>query len=644
VTQIPQQTIETTVQTESGWPEFAAWLSSKRVTLSALVLIAAQVGLYSYVLTRGYFQEDDFAIGGLAAHSFTTHLLFQNYAGHLMPGVFALAWVLTHTGGGYDWGLWAGALVAFQALAGLALLRALRTLAGNRMLILIPLGVFLFTPMALTDLSWWSVGIQSVPLQLGLALAVDQHVRYVRTGRIRNAVFATLWILFGLAFFEKSVAIPVLLFALTSAYLVPGSWPTAMLATLRKHWLAWVLYAATIIAEFIIYLVSLHASPVKVHVPQAGSTATFSWDLLRNTFLPAAVGGPWRWTVAPGAPRAWSLYSLAAPPLALVSLAVLAAVVVVVASLWYRRLAWKAWVILLGWLLIVDALPIALGRLATFGSLESTQIMYVADSAPVLAICLTIGFLPLQGEEHPYRTAPLRGPLRYALLLVTAVAFGIGSVWSASTYRSSLQPLNTRSYLATASAALGSAPPDAVIYPTQIPTQMAWTLFGQLTDVSNVLAPMVDQVSGQAFQWSSMPSGKVSHFMVFDSLGRLHPADVIGPHTLGTRRPSDCILTARGMRRPLTASVYALPLLMQIGYYSVQPVTLAVTFGGKQYQMTLPASPQVTNAYLPVQGPDDQVTIMPVTPDPNVCIGTVTVGNVEESPLGAAIPIFPLHG
>ena len=68
--------------------------------------------------------------------------------------------------------------------------------------------MFLFTPMALADLSWWAVGTQSVPIQLALAMAVDQHVRYIRTGRIRNAVFAALWVLFGLAFFEKAAAIP----------------------------------------------------------------------------------------------------------------------------------------------------------------------------------------------------------------------------------------------------------------------------------------------------------------------------------------------------------------------------------------------------------------------------------------------------
>jgi len=318
VTQISQETVAQ-AEADASWQGFVDWLIAKRLTLCALVLIGANVGLYSWVLNRGFFLQDDFAIAGLAAHPFSLHLLFQNYNGHLIPGVFAMAWLPVHAGG-YDWGLWAGTLVTLQALAGLALLRALRTLVGDRMQILIPLGVFLFTPMALADLSWWSIGIHTVPVQLAVAMAVDQHVRYVRTGRILNAVFATAWILFGLAFFEMAAAIPLLLFALTSAFLLPGSWPQAMLSTLRRHWIAWALYAATIVAEIVVYFASVRSSVVKV--PQASSVAAFSWDLLWHTFAPAAVGGPWRWTPNLGVPRDWTLYAFAAPPNVLSALSV----------------------------------------------------------------------------------------------------------------------------------------------------------------------------------------------------------------------------------------------------------------------------------------------------------------------------------
>ena len=328
MTETRERTLEST---GAGWPGFAAWLVSKRVTLIALLLIAAQIGLNSFVLNRGFFQQDDFTIGGLAAQPFSLHMLFHNYYGQLMPGVFALAWIPVHAGG-YDWGLWACSLVALQALTGLALLRALRTLCGNRMLLLIPLGLFLFTPIAMADLTWWSVGAQSVPIQLALVMAFDQHVRYIRSGRIRNAVAAALWVLFGLAFFEKAVAIPLLLFAFTSAFLVPGSWPQAMLVTLRRHWIAWALYGAIIVAEIVVYAVTLPTSGTRVRVPLTSSAVLFAWHLILDTFVPGAFGGPWHWTPT-GGPKSWSLYAFATPPAVLVVLSWALAALVIITSL-----------------------------------------------------------------------------------------------------------------------------------------------------------------------------------------------------------------------------------------------------------------------------------------------------------------------
>jgi hypothetical protein len=639
VTQIQDKTVQSA---GGGWPGFAAWLGRKRVTLSALLLIAAQIGLNSYVLNRGFFQQDDFIIGGLAAQPFSLHLLFQNYGGHLMPGVFALAFGPVHAGG-YDWGLWAGSLVLLQALAGLALLRALRTLCGDRMVLLIPLGVFLFTPMALADLSWWAVGSQSVPIQLALAMAVDQHVRYVRTGRIRNAVFAALWVLFGLAFFEKAVGIPLLLFALTSAYLIPEAWPQAMLTTLRRHWIAWATYGGIVVAEIVAYALSLASSPGQVRVPVASSAVTFSWHLLVNTFVPAALGGPWHWAPPFGTSGSWTLYAVASPPPELLGMSWILAALVVIVSLWYRRRAWPAWTILLGWLVVVDIFPILLGRLGTFGTLLADQTIYVADAAPVLAICLAIAYLPVRGEQDAYRTTLPPARPRTVAVCAVAVAFIASSVASAIAYRSELHPQNSRSYLATASAALARVAPDTVIYPTQLPAPMALPLFGPLSQVQNALAPLADQVPGQRFRWTSSPSGVVKHFMIFDEQGRLRPATVQGPRSYPFGRPKDCLLTAGGMVLPLTANVYALPLLMQIGYYAAQPVTLSVAFGGHQSQVTLPASP-LAYAYLPVQGPGNAVVISPVTPDPKVCLGTITVGNVQASAAGTPVPAFPLSG
>jgi hypothetical protein len=636
VTQVQDRTAESS---GSGWQDFAAWVTGKQVTLSALALIIAQISLITYVLNRGFFQQDDFAIAGLAAQPFSLHLLFQNYYGHLMPGVFALAWTAVHADG-YDWGLWAGSLVALWALAGLALLRALRTLFGNRMALLLPLGVFLFTPIALTDLSWWAIGCQSVPVQLALAMAVDQHVRYIRTGRIRNTVFASLWVVFGLAFDEKAVAIPVLLFALTSAFLVPGSWPRATLSTLRRHWAAWALYGAAMAGEIVVYALSLGTSQNQVKVPMASGAVTFASHLLLDTFVPAVFGGPWHWTVPLGTSSSWALLATASPPPGLLGLSWALAALVITASLVYRRRAWPAWVILVGWLVVVDVVPVVLGRPAVDGSLLATLTYYVSDAMPVLAICLAIAFLPLRDEQHAYRTAPPRGRPRRVVAGTAAVLFAISAVWSATAYRGELHPQNSRSYLATASAALAGVPPGTVVYSTPIPLQMAWILLSQLTGAQDALAPLVNQLPSKQFRWTTAPSGKITSLMIFDAQGRLRPAVIQGPHTYPFRRQADCLRTTAGMRLPLTGTVYPVPVVVQIGYYAARATTVTITFGGHQSRLTLPAS-KLAYAYLPMQGPGNTVAITPVTSGPQVCIGTITVGNVEASPTAAPEPVFP---
>ena len=105
----------------------------------------------------------------------------------------------------------------------LALLRVLRTLFGDRPAILIPLAVYLFCPLALAAVDWWSVAVQTLPLELSIFMAVDAHVRYLRGGRMRTAVAAAGWLLLGMATAQKGAVTPLLLFALTSAFFVRGA-------------------------------------------------------------------------------------------------------------------------------------------------------------------------------------------------------------------------------------------------------------------------------------------------------------------------------------------------------------------------------------------------------------------------------------
>ncbi len=184
-------------------------------------------------------------------------------------------------------------------------------------------------------------------------------------------------------------------------------------------------------------------------------------------------------------------------------------------------------------------------------------------------------------------------------------------------------------------------PPGTVIYSSPIPLQMAWILLSRLTGTQDALAPLANQLPGRQFRWTTAPHGKITSLMTFDPQGRLRPAVIQGPRTFPFRRQADCVLTTAGMRRPLTGNVYGVPAVMQIGYYAAQATTVTITFGGRQSRLTFPAS-KLAYVYLPVLGPGNTVAITPVTADPQVCIGTITVGNVQASPTAAPEPVFPL--
>src|SRR5260221_7357364 len=93
----------------------------------------------------------------------------------------------------------------------------------ERPAILIPLGVYLLSPLTMPDLGIWSSAMESVPLQLATFMALSAHLRYVKSGPARHLTAAGFFLAFGLAFFEKGLVLHVLLFAVTAAYFADRS-------------------------------------------------------------------------------------------------------------------------------------------------------------------------------------------------------------------------------------------------------------------------------------------------------------------------------------------------------------------------------------------------------------------------------------
>lgn len=625
------------------WPEFSARvLRGHAVSLAAYALIAVQLVWKAGVLRHFYFWQDDFTYFDRAVHmGLTWQYLMKVQSGHLDPGPFALSWVIGRISE-YNWTLVSGVLLAILLASCLALLRLLRTLFGNRPAILVLLVIYLLCPLTIPDLVWWSNGIEGVTLQLAIFMCLDAHIRYLRSGRIRPMIAAGAWVLVGMLFSDKGLVLPVLLFAVTAAYFAEGRWLRAALASGARYWRAWAVYGGLLVAYgalFAIRLASPGARPTKVGAPRG--VGTFAADLVKDSFVPGAFGGPWRWFGN-------GIDAFATPPAALMRLSLLAAVAVIAATIWYRRYAWRAWAILAFWLVAADVLPIVVGRttllnpaLTVFLGLDTH---YVSDAVPILVICLGLAVWPVTGQPDHRRIRPQRAmPAQVAPALTgfLLAAFVIGSVYSVQTYVGATTSQPGRSFIATARQAVAAVPAGTpVVDQLAPPSLMAALLLGPIGYQDQVIGSM----AVGKMHWIRTPDGVIANLKVFTADGRLWPAAVVGVYSKLMPAGAHCWPAGQDtIAVPLnsTATVTNGPWTLRMSYVATTPERVSVSFGGGTAPLYLKAGENT--AYLPVEGSGDSVLIG--SPDPQaLCVGNLAVGGLFENKSDTPVPLVPAPG
>jgi hypothetical protein len=595
----------------------AGWVRRNLVILAAVVLIVGQLCWKAYLLSRFYFRQDDFELLDRAlSRGLSLNYLFSFSGGHLRPGGLVVFWLVTRLSP-YNWLLACIVTIAALAAAGVLMLRLLLILFGSRPAILIPLIIFLFTPLTLAGLSFWTTVTDWLPLQLTMLAATYFHVRYVRSGRVGDVVAAAVWLGAGLLFDVQGALVPLLLFALTSAYLVPGGWPGAARRTLRSFRRAWAIYGVLTAAYLVLFFIKLQTSSQQpINPGHVSKVLSLAATMLRVGFVPAAVGGPWRW-FAPGGD-----YGLAAETPAVTQLTWVAAALIVAASLWYRRHALRSWLILAGWLLLADVAPVAIARLTELpASSLGADTYYLADSAPVLAVCAGLAFWPVTGEQDPYRARrPRPVPPAVSAFALTA-AFLAGSIWSGVTYLSDTSSARTRSYIDTARSALASAKPGTVILSANVPWYVMYAGFrGQVTQTSRVLGPLAPQHA--RIRFVTVPNGAITNLMMFDSRGRLRPARDVGASSVRPPRTRACwpVRTA-ATRIPLTTYLFRDAWIIQLSY-SGPATTLQLGLGTSVKDVVLPASQH--DIYIPVSNGGSAVLVRSLS-EPAACITRLTV-------------------
>ena len=282
----------------------ATWARDNGVTLGAVTLIVIQLLWMGTLLARSYFRQDDyFNFDRALANGFSWKYLMLVSAGHMAPLGFAISWVLARLAL-YNWPLTCIVILGLVAAACFALLRVLRTLFGDPASDPDPAGGVPVLPAGAGRVDWWSVAVQTLPLELSIFLAVDAHVRYVRSGRMRTAVAAAAWLLLGLATVQKGAVTPLLLVALTSGFLVKGrwiaGWPSRPGGTGGRGCCTascWPGTARSSSQAGVLYHPAQRPGP-------AGRVISFVSTLVGTTLVPGALGGPWRWAViGDGTPR-----------------------------------------------------------------------------------------------------------------------------------------------------------------------------------------------------------------------------------------------------------------------------------------------------------------------------------------------------
>ncbi|MFG1761028.1 hypothetical protein [Micromonospora echinofusca] len=612
---------------ESGL--IGGWVRADPVRAIGVAMIVASLVWRAQLASRGHLAVDDWVLVSRAAEAdLTPGFLLTLYNNHFMPAALLLTWVVTRVVGLAYWP-YVLLMTAGQAVLAVAFFRLLRTLVRPGLALLVPLAIFLFSPLTLEAGTWWAVGVNMVPMQLAMVLAIGAQLRYVRTGRRRHLVSLALAVVFGLLFFEKALLVVPLVFLFTAFLLVDGPPVRAVWDTVRRYWPSWAVLTAVSLSFAGLYLTRSESS---LRQPDSlNEVFSFLWQLLGSTVVPGLLGGPWGWMAAgDGAP-------VTAPPELgrWLSWAVFLALVVLTVRL--RRTAGRAWVLLGAYLALVVALLGATRLGSVYSDVAGSVPRYVTDVVVVAALCVGVALLGL--------AAPVTGPAdgttghladgereagdrrpewltRYretasTLIVVVLLAGGLGTAWSTARYGDEWAVKRGLAYLETARAELAAAPPGTVFLDRPVPEGVVPNLSAPYNRQSKFFQALED---GPVFVTGAEEPA------IFDDQGRITPVRVDGP-AVPPGPDEGCgykILGGQTIRLPLSAPRDDWFWVVRVGYLSSADSTAVFRLGSSAREF--PVKQGLHQYFFEFTGGGDTVELTVPRHGVTICTNEVVVG------------------
>ncbi|OBB47175.1 hypothetical protein A5752_24345 [Mycobacterium sp. 852002-51961_SCH5331710] len=570
-----------------------------------------QLAIRAVLAFGGYFYWDDLILIGRAGTQslLSPAYLFDDHDGHVMPGAFLVAGVITLIAP-LNWVGPAISLLILQLLVSLALLRTLHVILGWRPVLLLPLTFALFTPLAVPGFAWWAAALNSLPMLAAMAWVCGDAILLVRTGDRRHAVTALLVYVGGLLFFEKSAVIPFVAFAVTALLChVTGS--GSVKAVWRRGIRLWVPSLVVTAGWVGVYLIVVDQKRWTLDL-------AMTWDLLARSvthgIVPGLVGGPWDWQRwAPASP--WATPQATVMVLGWTALAAAVAVTV----LRKRRIV-PVWLVAAGYA-VACQVPIYLMRASQFTALELAQTLrYLPDLVVVLALLAAVGLCAPNREGTRWMDA---SRCRTALICVLTSAFTASSLYSTATFLTAWRDNPAQAYLRNA-------------------------LSGLTTAARMSTAPMLDQeVDPMVLQRVVGPENRASHMFalvrdrpefasattelrMFDHTGRVVDAKVTWVRSIVPGPQPDCgylVQPETEVRMPLDGPLLPADWTAEINYLANSDGSMMMSLS-EGHEVKVPVRPGLNRVFVRLPGAGDAINVRANTAALSVCIASGPVGFV----------------
>jgi hypothetical protein len=588
----------------------ATWVTPRRVVWAVVAVGAA---LRAWVVGGGYFYWDDYIFQGRAARlPLDADYLLHGHDGHLMPGAFALQWVLTRLWP-MDYVPLAIALILGQLLLVILFARLATSLWGDRWLVLVPVTVVAVTPLTLPTNTWWAAALNGIPMQLALVVGLSAGLRWSRTGRSRSLCLGVIVWLVLLSFSEKVLVVP---WAVLAA--APLVRPDLSARQAWRHVMGRNRGVLLVCAVVTVGYVAAYVAVVG-KAPSSDASAAQVSDLLARGFVttvaPAMVGGPLNWSgigfgSAVGQPPAW---------LVIVAGELVGGLVIWSAAT--SRTARRAWV-WAGAYVLGDLLLLATGRVNTFVDPVIVQgLRYTADAAVPLALavgCALAAIAPGSRRLMARAAGPGRdvGPWPRAGVLALVFVVSLLSVLSTLHYREIWVANPSREYVANASHDLAAAADGPSVVDQPVPVSVLYGLAFPYNQVSWVLSPV-----------SPRPEfgDPTSLLRIFDESGHLRPALVQGPAAVPGPVPG-CGWKIEGSQDIiLQTEIVPFVHTVRVGYIATGDGTATLALGSAPAR-AVPIHRGLNEVVVTLEGGGDQLLVRDLTPGVTICTDDVRVG------------------